>query len=89
MFITSSLKYFLPRQNRDIRQLCRDKAAIFKKFAATKPRFLRFCRDIAAIFTIFCRDNAAIFRILACRGTAIFGLYYRDKFLPMAGKSGK
>jgi hypothetical protein len=39
----------------------------------------RHCSD----FHDLCRDNTAIFRILACRGTAIFGLNYRDKFLPL------
>ena len=84
MFINSSLKMLftatksrystvLPRQSRDFQIICRDKAAIFTIFAATLPRFSRF----------FCRDNAAIFRILACCGTAIFGLNYRDKFLPL------
>jgi hypothetical protein len=60
------------RQNRNIRQFCREKVAIFKKFAATKPRFLRFLPRYCHDFHDFCRDNAAI-----------FGLHYRDKFLPL------
>ena len=76
-------KSFRLRQNLYISDFCRDTAAIFKMFSATKPRFLRFlprhCRD----FYDFCRDNAAIFDTSACRGTAIFGLKNRDKFLPL------
>jgi hypothetical protein len=83
MFINSSLKMLFTatksrystvfsRLSRDFQTICRDKAAIFTIFAA-------ICCD----YHDFCRDNAAIFRILACRGTAIFGLNYRDKFLPL------
>ena len=62
----------------------REITAKFGIFTAKSPRNLGFSPRNRREIWHFYRDNTAKFGFLAYRGTAKFGVFYRDKLLPLA-----